>query len=65
MTVSDSMQSSSWVQFNMVLGILNADLEKKLMIVFNKFRLGVKFPLTLYPQNDPVEAIKPKPAFAC
>ncbi len=36
---SDSMQTSSWVQFNIVLGIINADLEKKLLIrVFNKFR---------------------------
>ncbi len=31
---SDSMQSNSWVQFNIVLGILNADLEKKLLIEF-------------------------------
>ncbi len=29
---SDSMQSSSWVQFNIILGILNADLEKKFLI---------------------------------
>ncbi len=31
---SDAMQSSFWVQFNIVLGILNADLEKKLLIEF-------------------------------
>ncbi len=31
---NDSMQSSSWVQFNIVLGILNADLERKLLEVF-------------------------------
>ncbi len=31
---SRSMQSSSWVQFKIVLGILNADLEKKLLIEF-------------------------------
>ncbi len=31
---SDSMQYSSWVQINIVLGILNADLETKLLIEF-------------------------------
>ncbi len=31
---SDSMQSSSWVQFNIVLGILNANLETNLLIEF-------------------------------
>ncbi len=40
----NSMQSSSWVQFSIVLGILNADLEKKLLteILINSVR--VKFP---------------------
>ncbi len=41
---SNSMQSSFWVQFNIVLGILNADLEKMLLIDFLINSVSVKFP---------------------
>ncbi len=41
---SDSMPSSSWVQFNIMLGILKADLEKKLVIEFLINSVEVKFP---------------------
>ncbi len=42
---SDSMQSSSWVQVNIVLGILNADIENKLLTEFLLINsVLVKFP---------------------
>ncbi len=58
------MQSSSWAQFNIVLGILSADLE----FFFNKFRFSeipIRAHVNFGPQNDPVRVIQPTPAFAC
>ncbi len=41
---SNSMQSSSWVQFNIVLSILNADRDKKLLLEFLISSVLVKGP---------------------